>query len=399
MAALDSVAFKPHKDNNAKDFPTYITTFTEYSRGDLWLEDSTDSELQVICEGKDPIDGRRVSLKSGVAQFDGSKWHGTEGFDGRRLVAVAYTPKHHRQWTDDTREKLQQLGFPVRRSQSTSMDCRSATSNIHQQSPAPLEHITAPASLQHTTSPQHHPDTQIPNPKEPRTEEASSSGNLKGCSGGDMGLYDFGVFPGDGNNGFGEVPEGSDPTAMVSARQVMAFLAEGSEVDESEPHHASGWDQAAYEASLAELAKKCHAGLYDVSCPQCKEGRGAMRPHRRLNPEDVANAALSLDLTGPHAPSVEGFRYALVGFYTLGSGKSLLYTMGLRRKTAQEAAEATVQILARLYSLGAAQLVRIHSDGGGEFSGSRFQQMTSKLGIWQTMSAPYCPQANGRAER
>ena len=73
--------------------------------------------------------------------------------------------------------------------------------------------------------------------------------------------------------------------------------------------------------------------------------------------------------------------------------------MGLRRKTAQEAAEATAQILARLYSLGAAQLVRIHSDGGGEFFGSRFQQMTSKLGVWQTMSAPYCPQANGRAER
>ena len=124
-----------------------------------------------------------------------------------------------------------------------------------------------------------------------------------------------------------------------------------------------------------------------------------MRPHRRLNPEDVANAALFLDLTGPHAPSVEGFRYAPVGVYTLGSGKSLLYTMGLRSKTAQEVAEATVQILARLYSLGAAQLVRIHSDGGGEFSGSRFQQMTSKLGIWHTMSAPYCPQANGRAER
>ncbi|CAE7646758.1 RE1 [Symbiodinium pilosum] len=195
------------------------------------------------------------------------------------------------------------------------------------------------------------------------------------------------------------MPEGSDPAAMVSAKQVLSFLAEASEVDATEPQHASGWDQAAYETSLAELAKKCHSGLYDVSCSQCKEGRGAMRPHRKLHPDDVKDAALSLDLTGPHAPSTEGFRYALVGVYTLGSGKSLLYTMGLRRKTAQEAAEATVQILARLYSLGAAQLVRIHSDGGGEFSGSRFQQMTSKLGVWQTMSAPYCPQANGRAER
>ena len=97
VAVLDSVAFKPHKDNNAKDFPTYITTFTEYSGGDLWLEDPNGSELRVICEGKDPIAGKCVSLKTGVVQFDGSKWHGTEAFDGRRLVAVAYTPKHHRQ--------------------------------------------------------------------------------------------------------------------------------------------------------------------------------------------------------------------------------------------------------------------------------------------------------------
>ena len=396
VAALDSVAFKPHKDNNAKDFPAYITTFTEYSGGDLWLEDPNGSEPRVICEGKEPIAGRCVSLKSGVVQFDGSKWHGTEAFDGRRLVAVAYTPKHHRQWTDDTRERLNQLGFPVRRSQSTSMNCRSDNSDIDQHTPTPLEYITSQASLQHTIPPQHHPDNQIPNHRELKTEEASSSGNLKGRFGEKRGL---GSLAGDAIYDFGEPPEGVDPAAMVSAKQVMSFLAESSERGEAEPHHASGWDQAAYEASLAELMKKCHAGLYDVSCPQCKEGRGAMRPHRRLHPDDVKEAVLSLDLTGPHVASAEGFRYALVGIYTLGSGKSLMYTIGLRRKTAQETAEGTVQILARLYSLGAAQLVRIHSDGGGEFAGSHFQQMTSKLGVWQTMSAPYCPQANGRAER
>ena len=264
VAVLDSVAFKPRKDNNAKDFPTYITTFTKYSGGDLWLEDPNGSELRVICEGKDPIAGKCVSLKTGVVQFDGSKWHGTEAFDGRRLVAVAYTPKHHRQWTDDVRDKLQQLGFPVRRSQSTSIDCSSATADIH----TVHTYIASPQDItppQRTTPPQHHPHDQIPNPKQPKTEKASAGRDVKGCSGGDMGFYDLESFSGDGNNDFGEVPEGNDLAAMVSARQVMAFLAEGSDADESEPRRASG-DQAAYEASLAELAKKCHAGLYDVSC-------------------------------------------------------------------------------------------------------------------------------------
>ena len=83
VAVLDSVAFKPHKDNNAKDCPTYITTFTEYSGGDLWVEDQTGSEVRVVCEGKDPIAGRCVSLKEGVVHFDGSKWHGPPPVDRR----------------------------------------------------------------------------------------------------------------------------------------------------------------------------------------------------------------------------------------------------------------------------------------------------------------------------
>ena len=239
VAVLDSVAFKPHRDNNAKDCPTYITTFTEYSGGDLWLEDPSGSELRVICEGKDPVAGRCVSLKDGVVQFDGSKWHGTEAFDGRRLVAVAYTPKHHRQWTDDTRERLQQLGFPVRKSQSTSVDCRSGTDDTQLQTSAPPQ-LTTPA--------QHHPHEQIPKPKEPKPGETSGSKDLEGRSGRDMGFYDSGLVSGDETSDFGETPDGIDPAAMVSAKQVMSFLAEGCEVDESEPQHASGWDQAAYEA-------------------------------------------------------------------------------------------------------------------------------------------------------
>ena len=96
---------------------------------------------------------------------------------------------------------------------------------------------------------------------------------------------------------------------------------------------------------------------------------------------------------------MEGFRYALIGVYTLNSGEALLYSVGLKTKTAEETAAATIQIIARLYSLGAPELVRIHTDGGGEFAGAKFENMSSKVGVWRTVSAPYHPQANERAER
>ena len=48
----NSVAFKPHKDKNAKGFPTYIKTFTEHSGGERWLEDPRGTELRVVCEGE-----------------------------------------------------------------------------------------------------------------------------------------------------------------------------------------------------------------------------------------------------------------------------------------------------------------------------------------------------------
>ena len=205
-----------------------------------------------------------------------------------------------------------------------------------------------------------------------------------------------------GVRGTGEFREGTALSAMepseVSADQAVAFLGEA-ESWEDEGVFAGEFERAAYLETLRQLEMKCKQGLYEKTCPDCKLSRGALRPHRHLNPADTSKAVLSIDLTGPHAASLEGFKYALVGVYTLNSGETLQYAMGLKRKTAEEAATATIQILARLHSLGAPPLVRIHSDNGGEFTGKKFQEMTSRLGLWQTFSAPYHPQANGRAER
>ena len=71
-----------------------------------------------------------------------------------------------------------------------------------------------------------------------------------------------------------------------------------------------------------------------------------------------------------------GFKYALIEVYTLDSRDPLQYATGLP----EEATKATLQILARLPSFGAPPLARIHSDNGGEFTGKKFQEMTSRLG-------------------
>ena len=38
--------------------------------------------------------------------------------------------------------------------------------------------------------------------------------------------------------------------------------------------------------------KRCRDGLYDVSCDKCRVARGALRPHRKLDPADTTKAVL-----------------------------------------------------------------------------------------------------------
>ena len=94
----------------------------------------------------------------------------------------------------------------------------------------------------------------------------------------------------------------------MTTSQIFAFMAEGGDGREGE--FEDSFEHDLYLKALKDLELKCKQDLYDKSCPDCLLAKGALRPHKRLDPENTTKAVLSLDLTGPHVQSVEGFKYA-----------------------------------------------------------------------------------------
>ena len=358
----DGITYQPHRDHqNQKGSLNLIVCLDDEHAGQgggLWIENDSGEDARQISPNN-IRKGTVHDIRRQPLRFDPGLWHGTESWRGSRLSITAFTAGRWEQLSDEDKRQLRELEFPLPGSDSGANSTNHSTI-------APVESSST------------HPCPEV----QGGAQAVSVEQDVR-----------------DGECRL-RLKAALDPAAMetVPADQAVAFLGEA-ETPSDAGIFDSEFEHTAYLESLRQMEQRCKQGLYDKTCPECKLSRGALRPHRHLDPSNTSKAVLSIDLTGPHAVSIEGFKYALIGVYTLNSGESLQYAMGLKRKTAEEAACATLQILARLHSLGAPPLVRIHSDNGGEFTGKKFQDMTSKLGVWQTFSAPYHRQANGRAER
>ena len=73
----------------------------------------------------------------------------------------------------------------------------------------------------------------------------------------------------------------------------------------------------------------------------------------------------------------------------------------LKTKTSEEVARALTSVMCQIVSRaqGAPPVFRTHSDAGKEFVGGAFQREVESCCVWPTMSCPYTPQQNGKAER
>ena len=81
--------------------------------------------------------------------------------------------------------------------------------------------------------------------------------------------------------------------------------------------------------------------------------------------------------------SIEGFRYALVGVYTLNSGKALIYAMGLKGKTAQEVGTSGPK--------GKGKTQRGQAKGGGKDS----EKPSSESGVKKLRSGEFLEDSPG----
>ncbi|CAE7371500.1 RE1 [Symbiodinium natans] len=403
IAVLDSVALEPHRDNNSKDYLTYITTFTDYDGGELWVQDESGEDFRLIKSDEDPVRGTKISIKEGVYAFDGRRWHGTEPFDGRRLVAAAYTPRNYKCWTEELRMELSELGFPIAETgdleRSQTLEGKSlvaVASKTLAQEDVSRKMI---AAFQATAVPfgECLLDSKGWNTLEERRalHTHSFQSPTTACN-------------------QGPVLTGSNLTHISSAAEVIDVdddgdvegLGESEAVDKSHTEILEPWDLEKYtpateeDAALCDLWKHCREGLYCKTDEACLRGRGHRRPHRKIAAQDIQDGVISLDLSGPHRKSYAGNKYAVVACVHLKGPQNLSFVRPVPNKEAKTVADAVRDILYQLLSMTGGEQVtfRIHSDQGKEFVAKLTQDALKPFNHFRTFSVPYSHASNGRVE-
>lgn len=133
----------------------------------------------------------------------------------------------------------------------------------------------------------------------------------------------------------------------------------------------------------------------DVNCDVCAEGKMVLSQNHSAA-KNRATKRLHLvhsDLAGPVVPvGKHGFRYAMI-FTDDYSG--VMYCYNLKSKS--DAHVAMQQFLIDTKDFGKVHTLR--SDGGGEYTCEKFQDVLRSNGIRHQRTAPYSPHQNGKAER
>ncbi|CAE7336713.1 unnamed protein product, partial [Symbiodinium sp. CCMP2592] len=131
------------------------------------------------------------------------------------------------------------------------------------------------------------------------------------------------------------------------------------------------------------------------------EARGLRRPHRKVTADQVSRGVLSIDLAGPYAAAYDGTKYALIAVFRIDESMQLHFVRPMKRRLWSELFSALQSVLAQVSALcgDRPQVVRIHSDKAREFLAQRVVEGINALGVFQTTTTGYDPQANGLAER
>ena len=130
------------------------------------------------------------------------------------------------------------------------------------------------------------------------------------------------------------------------------------------------------------------------------KARGNKKPHRRVQPSDVAKGVLSIDIAGPYKGAYDDSKYILAGVFRLEDGATLQFVQPLQRRFWSDVLIGVRAILNELSAIaGGHAPVRIHSDRAKEFLAQRVVEEIKGAGIHQTCTVGHDPAANGVAER
>ena len=363
-----NLAFRPHRDRNSLERDFGITRFIG---GQLWIEglpnEKGNTAIRRVDSSDEPKAGRIHELSHKSVRFNAAlRLHGTEPFKGTRATAVGYTPRGHLNVTPELMEELSNLGFYDERMQKLgSNNNSSSVANMTTCGSSRLE--AGNTSI-------------IPELSPSLGDQVCSEGDAVQIEpNGEPGSQDFwdSEFQGLGTSSV-QSP-GDDGDEGVSAPGFMAFEAVADEVIDltGDPPPRPGHTQKDYEA------------------------RGLRRPHRRGTADQVSKGVLSIDLADPYAAAYDGTKYALLAVFRIDESTQLHFVRPMKRRLWSELYSALQSVLAQVSALCGErpQVVRIHSDKAREFLAQRVVEGINALGVFQTTTTGYDPQANGLAER
>ena len=352
IAVSEDVVFKPHKDPNDGNIPNTLLGISSYTGGELWLEDDDNAPAndqkrywRVVKPGEKPRPGTPHATAGGrKVEFLGTRYHGTEAYKGSRKVLISYTPRDW--WTLGRKnlDTLEALEFRVPgRYLDTHLSSTARQIADHQQ-----QQNTAAHQQQQDKAASHH---HTPEHQTPLVQ------GLQGSLGDGQGEY-----------------------ARSEFRE---------EISDSESF--------SHGASLA-----CAFHLkYKNTCVHCQASRGHRRAHYKIPRDQISTGVISFDLSGPHDKARDGARYFLVGVLVNKEATSVPYVRVQKSKKAVETLAGIKSILAQIRAEAdnPEVVIRVHSDGGGEFTAANVVDEVAREGLWKTLSAAYEPEANGKAER
>ena len=134
------------------------------------------------------------------------------------------------------------------------------------------------------------------------------------------------------------------------------------------------------------------------NCAGCDRGKMKSRSFRSSSPQPRAKRILDLvhtDVCGPFQTRSQGGSYYFLVIVDDHSRMTFVYFMEKKSE-----AERHLRNFISFAERQTGRMVkRVRSDNGGEFCSSSLREFLSKSGIVHELTAPYCPQQNGVAER
>ena len=133
-----------------------------------------------------------------------------------------------------------------------------------------------------------------------------------------------------------------------------------------------------------------------AQCSNCPYGKQTHAPFPKTEPlpPNIGNIIVS-NLCGPFKLSVSSYKYFITWINLSTRMSSIKF---LKNKEYKTVTESFKKYMAWLLRQKRADMKKVRTDNGGEYTGREFEDICSKLGIIHETTSPYTPEPNGIAE-